>query len=274
MPRSTDLRLRWPDPRWALPLLALVLAACGSADLGVQNVAETLNQPGGSGMKSGTLSIVLSAALLLVVPLVTWAWLNNSLVAKEEATYGAWAQVESHYQRRQDLVPQLVETVTRYLRHERETLSEVTAQRRAGGESLEKAMADLAAAQRETAIQLDSLGGKPPEDDAALRRLALTEQQVGTGVRRLLAVAEAYPELRSADQFLELQAQLEGTENRINVARLQFNDAVRAYNGSIRKLPAALVAQARGFQRKAYFQADEGARAAKPLGFDGPFASE
>ena len=213
-------------------------------------------------------SAVLGVALLAVVPLLIWGWLHNSLVSSEEATYSAWAQVESNYQRRSDLIPGLVETVSRYLRHEADTLTKVTHERGAPVTALSKAIDDLVTAQSTSAQQLRSLGGRPPTDDAALETLAQYQDQVGRGISQVLAIAESYPTLRSADQFLELQAQLEGTENRINVARMAFNEAVRDYNGAIRKMPSNLVAGVGGFARKAYFKSDEGARHAGSLRLD------
>ncbi len=102
----------------------------------------------------------------------------------------------------------------------------------------------------------------------ARRTLSETQARIGHGMGAIVAVAESYPDLRSSDQFLELQAQLEGTENRINVARMRFNEAVRDYNRGIRQLPGALVAQVGNFKRKAYFQTEEDARRAPELNFE------
>ncbi len=270
-----------PAPRQHLPLaavvvgglallavVAVVLASLAGDGGAIQNVAETINQPGGTGEMNRTLSTVLAVALLLVIPLVVWVWIHNSLVDREEAVYSAWAQVESNYQRRSDLVPALVETVSRYLRHESETLTEVTRERSQGLQAFQKAVDDLVAAQRASGQQLDALGGHPPAEAAALAAVAAGQESVGLGMRRLLAIAENYPELRSADQFLTLQAQIEGTENRINVARMRFNEAAQSFNAAIRRLPASLVASVAGMQRKAYFTAKEGAENASDLGFD------
>ncbi len=233
----------------------------------IEDVSQSINQPGASGMYK-SFSMVLAVALLLLVPLLTWAWLHNDLVTKEESTYSAWAQVESNYQRRSDLIPALVETVARYLRHEAETLTNVTSERSAAVAPLDKAVEELVEAQKLSAEQLQALAGKPPSEEAELEALGRAQDEVGLGMRRLLAIAESYPSLRSADQFLELQAQLEGTENRINVSRMRFNEVVRDYNGALRKLPGSLVANVAGLRRKAYFKSDEGSRDAKPLGLD------
>lgn len=249
-----------------LVALLWTLGVGDGADV-VEDVAQSMNQPGASGMYR-SVSMVLAVALLLLVPLLTWAWLHNDLVTKEESTYSAWAQVESNYQRRSDLIPALVETVTRYLRHEAETLTSVTSERSAAVAPLNQAIEALVEAQKLSAQQLQALAGKPPSEDAQLEALGRAQDEVGLGMRRLLAIAEDYPSLRSADQFLELQAQLEGTENRINVSRMRFNEAVRDFNGALRKLPGSLVANVAGLRRKAYFKSDEGSRNAKPLGLD------
>jgi len=267
-------RWRWPA-RWiGVILAAVVIIAIGVALLSggdgpaqVQNVERALNQPGGVGAMNATVSKLLGVAILLLLPLLAWAWLHNSLVAKEEAVFEAWAQTESTYQRRADLVPALVDTVSRYLQHERETLTGVTAERGAATERLSQAMDALIGAQKEAAEALRNAPADLIEDEQKLAALFASQATVGRSVGTVLAVAEAYPDLRSADQFLELQAQLEGTENRINVARQRFNDAVAAFNGTMRKLPWNLVARAGNFQRKAYFQADAEARRAPALNF-------
>ena len=250
---------------WVVIGLALLVALFWGAgdEQVVQNVAETMNQPGVVGMNKG-ISSLLGIALLLVVPLLIWMWLHNQLVSREESAHSAWAQVESNYQRRSDLIPRLVETVSRYLKHESDTLTGVVDAR----DPMDEAIAQLIDAQERSAEQLRSIGDEPPSDSDQLRTLHDLEQQVGLGMRRIVALVENYPALRSADQFLELQAQLEGTENRINVARMRFNEAVRDYNAATRRLPGSLVATVGGFQRKAYFEADDGAQTNKPLDID------
>jgi len=212
------------------------------------------------------ISGLLAVALFLIAPLILWMWLHNSLVTKEETVFEAWAQTESNLERRADLIPALVETVSRYLRHEAETLTSVTAQR--GAASLAQALDELIAAQKASADIVGEEGSDVISDEAELAALYAAQERVGQRMHSFLAVAESYPELRSSDQFLELQAQLEGTENRINVARMRFNEAVSTYNAAIRRLPASLVAGAGGFERKAYFQADPEAREEPELAFD------
>ena len=236
------------------------------ATLDPQDVSATLNDPGGIGKMNQRISGVIAVALLLVVPLLLWVWLHNSLVAKEESVFEAWAQTESNLERRASLIPALVETVSRYLRHEAETLTAVTDAR--GGGNLAEALDELLAAQSEATEIVSRGAGTIVESESDLAALYAAQARVGQRMTSFLAVAESYPELRSADQFLELQAQLEGTENRINVARMRFNEAVASYNAAIRKLPASLVAGAGGFRRKAYFEADSEAHEEPELAFD------
>lgn len=191
---------------------------------------------------------VASLAAVLLAPLLCGFALHNHLVSRAEGVDAAWAQVESAHQRRADLVPVLVEVLKRHMRHESETLI-------AAVEARSRAARALASA-------------RPPESDEALARLGRAQDDLAQGLTRLVAVAESHPELRTADSFLALQAQLEGAENRIHVARLEFNDAVRAYNAAIQKLPAVWIAQARGLARRAYFESAEGAELAHPLGLD------
>lgn len=213
-----------------------------------------------------SLSNILAVLLILVLPIGLFAWLHNSIVSREEAVYSSWAQVESSYQRRSDLIPQLVETVSRYMKHEADTLGQVTDARSAGTGDLSALVEELIHAQK-ASTDLLRKGGKILEDTEALAALQQAQLQVGGGMRRMFALVENYPKLKASDQFLELQGQLEGTENRINVARMRFNESVEAYNQSIRKLPGSLVAGVGQFQRKAYFKADEGSENAPKIDF-------
>lgn len=258
---------------WSLVALVVLVVAVAFAGLGggpetVQDVTQTLNQPGGHGEMNRTFSAVLAVALLLVVPLLLWVWLHNGLVSKEERVFEAWAQTESNFQRRADLIPALVDTVSRYLKHESDTLTAVTEARGAALEKLADLSETLIRRQKEAAEILRRGGTEVIEDEALLTRLYETQAEVGRGMTGVVAVAEDYPELRSSDQFLELQAQIEGTENRINVARMRFNDAVRDYNATMRQLPWNLVAALGRFQRKAYFRSEEEAHNAPKLEFD------
>lgn len=197
--------------------------------------------------RRGAAWVLIPLCLAVAAAAGAGLWLHNGLVARREAVDAAWAQVESSYQRRSDLVPVLVEALQRYMRHEAETLVQVVSARDRG---------------------LAAMDGNAPVAQSELSELSAAQAEVGQGIRRLLALAESYPELRSADQFLELQAQLEGSENRIHVARMAFNEAVRDYNAALEQLPTRTFAQARGYERRAYFQTDESSRHASSLGFD------
>ena len=170
----------------------------------------------------------------------------NRLVSREEAVNGAWANVETQYQRRSDLIPNLVNTVKGYAEHERTTLEEVTDART-----------------RATSINL-SVDELTPEQ---LERYQAAQAEVRTALGRLLAVAENYPDLKANENFRELQAQLEGTENRISVARQDFNQAAESYNRTVRRFPTNLVAGMFGFERKPYFEASEGSETVPEVKF-------
>ena len=170
----------------------------------------------------------------------------NGFVNKEEGLKSAWSNVETQYQRRADLIPNLVSTVKGYAAHETQTLNEV-AEARA----------------RATSINLSA-------DDLTPERLAQFQRaqaEVRSALGRLIAVSESYPDLKANQNFLELQAQLEGTENRIAVARKDFNAAAQQYNVSVRRFPANLVARMFGFGQKPYFESAEGAAAAPQVTF-------
>ena len=236
-------------------VVVAIYSSAGHADIEIQNVTETINTPGGTGAMNRTLSLLVSAALLMLpVVLIVggFGWAYNRIVDKEERVYEAWSQVESNLQRRTDLIPNLVETVARYMKHERETLTAVVDERGDALNPLEDAMSRLLGDQQSAAAQ----EGAAPDDEQALARLAQAHQVLGGSLKNLIAVAESYPNLRSGDQFLSLQAQLEGTENRINVARMEFNESVGTYNSAIRRLPGTLVASLGDFKRKAYFETE------------------
>lgn len=170
----------------------------------------------------------------------------NGFVNKEEGVNAAWSNVETQYQRRSDLIPNLVNTVKGYAAHESQTLGEVT-------EARAKA----------TSINL-SAGELTPE---RLAQYQQAQAEVRTALGRLIAVAESYPDLKANQNFIELQSQLEGTENRIAVARKDFNDAARKYNVAVRRFPSNLVAALFGFDQKPYFEAAEGTETAPQVEF-------
>lgn len=239
----------------------------GTGPAEVQSVAESLNQSDGAGQMNRSILAFFVVALFVAVAAGIGLWSYNSLVAKEEQVFSAWAQVESTLQRRADLVPRLVESVSRFIQHERETLQGVTEARGGPSGDLAAAIDDLAKAGAASAEVLGKGGEAIVETQDMLESLAEAQARMGRSIRTLLATAEAYPDLRSSDQFLELQSQLEGTENRINVARLRFNETAGVYNAAIRAVPGVFIAGLGDFRRKAYFQADEGSRNAAELGF-------
>ena len=170
----------------------------------------------------------------------------NGLVTKEEGLDSAWSKVETQYQRRADLIPNLVNTVKGYAAHESETLGAVT-EARARATSINLSASDLT-----------------PERLAAFQQ---AQADVRSALGRLIAVAENYPDLKANQNFLELQAQLEGTENRIAVARKDFNAAAQRYNVAVRRFPSNLIAGLFGFEKKPYFEASEGADKAPEVQF-------
>lgn len=170
----------------------------------------------------------------------------NNMVSKEEAVNVAWGNVQAQYQRRADLIPNLVNTVKGYAAHEQNTLDAV-----------------VAARAKATSINITA-------DELTKENLAEflnTQDEVRSALGRLIAVAENYPDLKANQNFLELQAQLEGTENRIAVARTQFNTAVKEYNISVRKFPANLFAMIFSFETKPYFEANGGSAQAPAVEF-------
>lgn len=206
--------------------------------------------PIGEPRRSGAAWVLVPLTLTLACAVAVGLWLHNGLVAKREAVDAAWADVESQYRRRADLVPQLVAAVKRHMQHESETFERVV---HARSEALE---------------QFSRTGGAAPASDTELREVAASQALVGRQIHQILALAESYPALRSADQFLELQAQVEGTENRINVARLAYNEAVRRYNAALEQIPTRYLAESQGSSRRSYFETDESARHAASLAFD------
>lgn len=172
---------------------------------------------------------------------------NNGLVSKEERVESAWAQVENQYQRRADLIPNLVNTVKGAANFEQETLTSV-----------------IEARSKATSINISAEDLNNP---AKLQQFQQAQQQLSGALSRLLVTVERYPELKANSNFRDLQAQLEGTENRIATERKRFIDAVQAYNTSIRKFPASIFASIGGFERKATFEAEEGAAQAPTVDF-------
>lgn len=200
-----------------------------------------------TGKRTG-LIVLGVVALVLVILISMIAGTYNSLVTLNEHVAGQWAQVENTYQRRADLVPNLIATVKGAAAHERETLAAVTQARAKVG-------------------QLDV--GAAYDDPAALERYRSAQDELSSALSRLLVVSEAYPQLRANENFLALQSQLEGTENRIAVERKRFNDAARAFNTKRQSFPTVLFVGMFGdsFGTKAYFEAQTGAAEAPTVEF-------
>lgn len=196
------------------------------------------------------MSKFLIAALAVIVILVIGGISSyNGLVGKQQAVDAAWAQVSNQYQRRADLVPNLVKTVQGSADFEKSTLESVTNARASVGR-----------------MTIDA--NKAPETAAQLEEFQKAQGAFGSALQRLLVVAERYPDLKASAGFRDLQAQLEGTENRIAVERGRFNDVARDYNTGIRRFPTVLFAGMLGFQSKPYFQAESGAEKPPEVNFD------
>ncbi|MBO7268980.1 MAG: LemA family protein [Bacteroidales bacterium] len=196
-------------------------------------------------MKKGL--IILIAVAAVVLGIFFWFQGNyNNMVKMDEGVQAAWSQVENVYQRRADLIPNLVATVKGYASHEQQTLEGV-----------------ISARSKATQITVN------PEDltSEQLAKYQKAQGELGSALGKLLAITENYPDLKANTNFLELQAQLEGTENRIAVERKKFNDAARVYNTTIRQFPKNIVAGMFGFEKKPYFEAAEGAQEAPKVEF-------
>ena len=170
----------------------------------------------------------------------------NKMVSQEEGVTSAWSQVENVYQRRADLIPNLVATVKGYAAHEQETLEGV-----------------VNARAKATQTTIDPTNMTPE----AMAKFQAAQGELSTALGKLMVVVERYPDLKANQNFLELQAQLEGTENRITVERQKFNDAAKSFNTLIRKFPRNIIAGMFGFERKEYFEAKEGAEEAPKVEF-------
>ena len=182
-----------------------------------------------------------------LVLVVLWAIGGyNGMVKMDEQVLNSWANVETQYQRRADLIPNLVSTVKGYAKHEQQTLEEVV-----------KARSEA------TQLKVDA-ENLTPEKLAAFQK---AQSGVSSALGRLLAVAENYPDLKANQNFLELQSQLEGTENRITVARKDFNDTAKSYNQAIRQFPKNILAGLFGFEKKSYFEAEAGSEKAPKVEF-------
>ena len=195
-------------------------------------------------------ALVIALVVIAVIVLAVGAWavgIYNSLVGLEQGVNEKWAQVQNVYQRRADLIPNLVETVKGFAAQERNVLTEVTEARA-----------------RATGVQLTP---EALNDPKAMERFQAAQGQLSGALSRLLVVVERYPELKSNQNFLSLQSQLEGTENRITVERRRFNEAVREYNTRLNLFPGTIVARLAGFRPKAFFEAAPDAAAPPKVKF-------
>ena len=190
-----------------------------------------------------------STIILIAVIAIAAIWgvsAYNGLVKMDESVNTAWSNVENQYQRRADLIPNLVNTVKGYAAHEKETLEAV-----------------MAARSKATQMTIDADNLTPEK----LQEYQKAQGEIGSALGRLLAITENYPDLKANQNYMELQAQLEGTENRISVERRNFNEVARTYNTSIRTFPKSILAGMFGFDKRPYFEAEEGANKAPEVKF-------
>jgi LemA protein len=190
--------------------------------------------------------VVVGVIAVLILPVVGQ---YNRVIGLQEGVDSQWGNVENVYQRRADLIPNLVETVKGYAAHERETLEAVV-------------QARAKATQVQTELTPEAMN-----DPQALQRFQAAQNELGSALGRLMVVVEKYPDLKANQGFLDLQAQLEGTENRIAVERRRFNELAQGYNTAIRRFPMSLMAGVFGFDKKSYFEAAEGAATAPKVAF-------
>lgn len=189
----------------------------------------------------------LIITIVVIVLVALWGILSyNGLVGMDENVSNQWANVETQYQRRSDLIPNLVNTVKGYAKHESQTLEAV-----------------MAARSQATQVKIDP-SNCTPQQLAAYQK---AQGDVTTALGKLLAITENYPDLKANQNFLELQSQLEGTENRINVARKDFNDSAKEYNTSLRRFPRNIIALMFGFEKRNYFEAEADAEKAPKVEF-------
>ena len=194
-------------------------------------------------MKKSSVIIVLIVAAIVVVWGITG---YNGLVSMDEGVQTKWADVETQYQRRADLIPNLVNTVKGYAAHESETLQAV-----------------VEARAKATSVNIDPTNMSAEQ----IANFQKAQDGVSSALGRLLVTVEKYPDLKANENFSELQAQLEGTENRISVARRDYNEAARKYNTTLRSFPKNILAGMFGFEKKAYFEAQEGSEQAPTVQF-------
>ncbi len=191
--------------------------------------------------------VALAIILLLIFAMFQWGVsVNNKMVEMDEGVSSQWSQVENVYQRRADLIPNLVNTVKGYAAHEKQTLTDV-----------------VEARAKATSVNIDPTKLTPE----AIQQFQQAQGGLSSALSRLMVVVEKYPDLKANENFLNLQAQLEGTENRITVERQKFNGTAQIYNTYIRKFPQNFIASFKGFEKKAYFEAEKGSEKAPTVQF-------
>jgi LemA protein len=197
-------------------------------------------------MKRTGLIVIVIIAIFIFAGFQWGVKVNNKMVEMDESVSSSWSQVENVYQRRADLIPNLVSTVKGYAEHEQETLTAV-----------------VEARAKATSVTID-----PTKLDVnSIQQFQEAQSGLSSALSRLMVVVEKYPDLKANENFLNLQAQLEGTENRIAVERQKFNETARGYNTYIRKFPQSFIASMRDFEKKAYFEAEKGAEKAPKVEF-------
>lgn len=202
-------------------------------------------------MPRKAMKVIIPIAIVIIIVIIiysTFAGTYNKMVAMDEGVKGAWSQVENVYQRRFDLIPNLVETVKGYAAHESDTFKDVAEARASAGGVMQ-------------------MSDELLNDPAAFERFQQAQSTLGGALQRLLMVTENYPELKANQNFMALQDQLEGTENRIAVERKRFNDLVQIYNTYIKQFPRMLIANISGFDEKPYFKSSDGAETAPTVEF-------
>ena len=191
----------------------------------------------------------ITIAIIVVLLFAGYSWVKgtyNTMVTQDEGVKTAWSQVENQYQRRMDLIPNLVKTVNGYATHEKEAREGVVSAR---------------AEATKTTIDPSNL------NEESMKKFQAAQGELSSALSRLMLVIERYPDLKANQNFSELQAQLEGTENRISVERKRFNETAQSYNTYIRSFPTNILAGMFGFQPKAYFSAESGAEKAPKVEF-------
>jgi len=199
-------------------------------------------------MKKGLIITLVVIGLIILIGYGYFRGMYNGMVEKEQNVMASWSQVENVYQRRLDLIPNLVAVVKGYAAHEKETLSAVTEARSKVGGVMQLNAADL-------------------NDPQAIERFQQAQATLGGSLQRLMMLTENYPDLKANESFLQLQNELAGTENRIAIERRRFNLAAQEFNTIIKRFPQVMFANMFGFTAKAYFSADEGASKAPEVDF-------